>query len=199
MRRFSVLSGFILIAVLPVKNYASPLCTAEIKKYIYVLGSLNYYKNYKPHLPVTEIFEKLSQDSYHATGCIISELAIVNEKELYLNDENYRFVHSFKVVQMVRALRYMTGLDMAVKITEQKFNQEYNDNSDNSYKIFGMGNVEPNHVPFFAARMSINAIYLAPEYIQVEIIKKWKRWYAKYGKTYNYKKNQSTNPVFYLY
>lgn len=81
-----------------------------------------------------------------------------------------------QVVRMIRALRSLTGLDFRGASTARLSDDETH---------FLQAN-RKGEVRFFGTWMSRDCDWVAPRDAQVEIIKKWRAWFAQHGHGYAY-------------
>ena len=116
---------------------------------------------------------------------LVAGLHPVTGVRLLSGEREARWKDTLHVVWCLRALRYITGgLEFRGKTAHR----------------FGSGEIEQRRewfvgdeqfskdrtVRFFGVWMSRDSTYIAPRDAQIEIIHKWKEWYAQYGKTFRY-------------
>lgn len=80
-----------------------------------------------------------------------------------------------RVVWHIRALRFLTGLDFKARTDGRLTADEKN------FLI-----AEQRRVKFFGTWMSRDIVFVAPRDAQVRIIRQWRAWFARNGKTHTY-------------
>lgn len=134
---------------------------AEIRAAIADLGSRSLSRSF-------EVFYSNPQES---TRILIGELK-ATKRGHYLTGQHPH------AVWIVRALRSLTGLDFQARTEE--------DLSADESHFLALNAKRKGELEFFGTWMSRDSVWVAPKDAQLEIIREWKEWYARYGRSYKY-------------
>lgn len=128
-----------------------------------------------------EDVKRLSRTPYASAGELISQLHTIKDPDkTIVGYGSIRFNH---LIWAIAALRYITGgMDFCAS-TKWKLASQNNE----SYRSYWLHFSDKNCVTFFSVWPSRDQYYVAPIDAQKQIIKAWKHWYIKKGKTFNYK------------
>jgi hypothetical protein len=92
-----------------------------------------------------------------------------------------------KVVRQIRALRFLTGLDFKARTIQPL--------TDDEKQFLEQDDV--GRVKFFGTWMSRDVVFVGPRDAQRRIIKQWKDWFMKNGKTHKYSNDTSLDDWYF--
>lgn len=161
------------IALLPHLSWADSDCTEQtINAIVKNLG----YVDSPNHISDMNCLAKYPVAS---AGLLTRQLEVVTDIKV-TPEQAPEHKQTMHVVWSLRALRYLTGgMDFTASTTA-------------SIKTLGKPRWglltirDKKKLTFFGTRMSHDAVYLAPQDVQSEVIKQWNDWYRKDGNNYNY-------------
>lgn len=138
--------------------------------------------------------ELLNKEPAEATGLLIAELHTLDETHIF-SWEKEKHKEAMHVIWCIRALRYLTGgLDF-----EGRTAHEFGKSQTEQDRKYWLDRDEDGELAFFAVWPSREATYIAPEDAQEVIINKWREWYGKEGKNFDYKPLVNAKPWEWIY
>lgn len=126
----------------------------------------------------------LAQDPVESASLLIAQLHPVKGVRI-LSWKQRKWKNTMHVVWCLRALRYLTkGVDFRAK-TAYHFRSGPVE-TRRKWFVGGDGYLKDGTVSFFGTWMSRDSTYIAPRDAQIKIIRRWKAWYRRHGKTFHY-------------
>ncbi len=134
----------------------------------------------------------IMETPYEAAGLLIDNLHTVDTLWILNNNDREKPKETWRVINSLYALGVITGGKRFTSSTDYVFPEPtfvyvpFGD-SPAEYRKFWLTRKGRDKMPFYAVWPSRGSIYIAPKDVQEKVIRKWKDWYKKEGKTYNYR------------
>jgi hypothetical protein len=197
------LQGAAVLTMLLLSNPASAEspCGASNSTIVAAVNGLTYELHYDGRSArFVEIFDLLLQHPRDAACSLIADLRVVPGRNIRpINaKEAARFASALHMIDVIRALRYVTGcLDFRVP-TRESFNSARNRRSTTSLDDLRAEFLHRDglDVPFFANWMSRDINFLAAPDAQRAIIGKWKDWLAT-SEGFHFRKCENFNDWYF--
>ena len=136
--------------------------------------------------------KQLASSPRESAGLLIDALHTIPDSEESAKADSPSMEH---VLEVIRALRYITGGTDFCAQTQHVFGSSEEENNRKYWLTFR----HKTCLSFFGYWMSRGRTYIAPVDAQRNIIDQWKSWYAKYGETFPYKPLHDPAPENWLW